>query len=191
MKLLVQIIFICLVGGPATASANAALPVDGPITSTVGWRMDPFGSGNYSFHRGIDIAVAEGTPVRATRAGRIVFSGRHGDYGNTIIIEHDGGARTLYAHNKALSAQVGQLLSAGAVIALSGSSGRSTGPHVHYEELPPGQSNAVLTTVPGKENVPAALRERMRLDEQLDAIMNSFVNTVRSGLPPTDPPFGG
>jgi murein DD-endopeptidase MepM/ murein hydrolase activator NlpD len=191
MKSLALIVAICLAGLPSTVIANVDLPVDGPITSTVGWRIDPFGNGNYSFHRGIDIAVAEGTPVRATRAGKIVFSGRHGDYGNTVIIEHDGGARTLYAHNKSLSAQVGQVLSAGDVIALSGSSGRSTGPHVHYEELPPGQASAVLAMVPGKENVHAALRARMRLDEQLDVIMNSFVNTVRSGLPPTDPPVGG
>ena len=191
MKSLALIVAICLAGLPSTVIANVDLPVDGPITSTVGWRIDPFGSGNISFHRGIDIAVAEGTPVRTTRAGKIVFSGRHGDYGNTVIIEHDGGARTLYAHNKSLSAQVGQVLSAGDVIALSGSSGRSTGPHVHYEELPPGQASAVLAMVPGKENVHAALRARMRLDEQLDVIMNSFVNTVRSGLPPTDPPVGG
>ena len=98
MKSLFLIVAICLSGLPSTASANADLPVDGPISSTVGWRIDPFGSGNYSFHRGIDIAVAEGTPVRATRAGKIVFSGRHGDYGNTIIVEHDGGIRTLYGH---------------------------------------------------------------------------------------------
>jgi murein DD-endopeptidase MepM/ murein hydrolase activator NlpD len=191
MKSLVLIIAICLAGLPSTVIANADLPVDGPITSTVGWRIDPFGSGKYSFHRGIDIAVAEGTPVRTTRAGKIVFSGRHGDYGNTIIIEHDGGIRTLYGHNKSLAVQAGQSVEAAEVIALSGSSGRSTGPHVHYEVLSRDQFDAGLATTPGKVHADSELQTRLRMDEQLDTIMNSFLHNVRSSLPPGDPRSSG
>jgi murein DD-endopeptidase MepM/ murein hydrolase activator NlpD len=179
MKSLVLIIAICLAGLPSTVIANADLPVDGPITSTVGWRIDPFGSGNISFHRGIDIAVAEGTPVRATRAGKIVFSGRHGDYGNTIIIEHDGGIRTLYGHNKSLAVQAGRSVEAAEVIALSGSSGRSTGPHVHYEVLSTGQSVAGLAVLPVSIQADSGLQTQLRLDDQLDAIMQSFSKNAR------------
>ena len=179
MKPLVLIVAICLAGLPSTVIANVDLPVDGPITSTVGWRLDPFGSGNYRFHRGIDIAVSEGTPVRATRAGKIVFSGRHGNYGNTIIIEHEGGIRTLYGHNKSLAVQAGHSVEAAEVIALSGSSGRSTGPHVHYEVLSTGQSVAVLAVLPVSIQADSGLQTQLRLDDQLDAIMQSFSRNAR------------
>jgi len=179
MKSLVLIVAICLAGLPSTVVANVDLPVNGPITSTMGWRTDPFGSGNNNFHRGIDIGVAEGTPVRATRAGKIVFSGRHGDYGNTIIIEHDGGIRTLYGHNKSLAVQAGRSVEAAEVIALSGSSGRSTGPHVHYEVLSTGQSVAGLAVLPVSIQADSGLQTQLRLDDQLDAIMQSFSKNAR------------
>ncbi len=125
---------------PLAAWADLGLPVaNGFVTSGVGWRIDPFGSGKLVFHRGIDIAVPTGTPVRATRGGRVVFAGVHGGHGPTVIIEHDNGDRTVYGHNSTLTVHKGERIEAGTVIALSGNTGRSTGPHVHYEVLPGGR----------------------------------------------------
>lgn len=188
MKFLMVAVLILL---PFTVNADLVLPVDGPVTSEVGWRVDPFGSGAIGFHRGIDIAVAEGTRVRATRAGIVIFAGKEGGYGNTVIVEHDGGVRTLYGHNKTLSVQKGQQVEAGEVIALSGNSGRSTGPHVHYEIVPQGPLDETLTMAPGKVHVHTALQERMKLDKQLDVIMGSMFDNVRSSLLPSDHQVGG
>lgn len=124
---------------PSTVRADQDLPVKGPVTSGVGWRIDPFGKGRLVFHRGIDIAVPEGTPLRVTRGGWVVHAGIHGGHGLTVIVEHDGGDKTLYGHNAALRVRPGEVLEAGTVVAMSGNTGRSTGPHVHYELWPAGK----------------------------------------------------
>ena len=107
-------------------------PVRGTVTSEMGNRPDPFGSGLES-HTGIDIAVPTGTDVRATAYGTIIFSGWEGGYGYLVIIDHGHGYETFYGHNSNLLLDVGDRVSRGDIIAESGSTGRSTGPHVHYE----------------------------------------------------------
>lgn len=123
------------VGGRAAEGMLApgrTLPVDGRITSVPGWREDPI-TGERRHHDGIDIAAPEGTPVRATETGRVVESGPRGSYGNTVVVETSNGRRMLYAHNQVNTVRVGDVVRAGDVIALVGSTGRSTGPHVHFE----------------------------------------------------------
>ncbi len=84
-------------------------------------------------HTGIDLAGASGTNIRAAAGGRVILAGWNGGYGNTVIIVHTGGMTTLYAHQKAVNVAVGQDVNAGDVIGFVGSSGLSTGPHLHFE----------------------------------------------------------
>lgn len=130
-----------------SALADRSYPVDqGVITSARGYRKDPFGSGKLVFHRGIDIAVATGTPVYPTRSGIVYFAGTYGGYGNLIAVDHGNGWITMYGHNSKLVAKVGQRVDTNSVIALAGSTGRSTGPHVHYEVRRwPGGTSPVFT----------------------------------------------
>jgi murein DD-endopeptidase MepM/ murein hydrolase activator NlpD len=85
------------------------------------------------FHKGLDIAVAYGSDVRAAAAGTIIFSGQKGGYGNCVIVSHGNGLATLYGHLSQLISKVNDKVKVGQVIAKSGNSGRSTGPHLHYE----------------------------------------------------------
>jgi len=102
------------------------------ITSGYGWRSDPF-DGHARFHKGIDLAAAYGDDVRAAAPGQVVFSGQQNGYGNTVVIEHAGGARSRYAHLASAGVTQGSMIAAGQTIGRAGSSGRSTGPHVHFE----------------------------------------------------------
>ncbi len=139
MKFMLIMLMISLVC-PGMLLAAQELPVDnGVVTSRVGLRIDPFGSGKLVYHRGIDIAVPVGTPVHSVRKGKVVFAGERRGYGNTVIVEHDNGDRTMYGHNALLRVRNGELVEAGAVVAFSGNTGRSTGPHVHFEQLPSGR----------------------------------------------------
>lgn len=106
--------------------------VGGVITSQVGMRIDPI-DGTWRQHNGIDIAIPGGTPVRPVAPGVIVYSGSRSGYGNTVVVEHDNGIITLYAHNSRLLVSEGQPVSRESILALSGSTGRSTGPHLHFE----------------------------------------------------------
>jgi murein DD-endopeptidase MepM/ murein hydrolase activator NlpD len=92
------------------------------------------------FHTGIDIGVNEGTEVHVTGDGVVEFAGEMGDYGLAVIVQHGDGFSTVYGHNSKLLVTVGQQLKANDVIALSGSTGYSTGPHVHYEVRYQGQA---------------------------------------------------
>jgi murein DD-endopeptidase MepM/ murein hydrolase activator NlpD len=116
----------------ALAADYAYAPVAGSLTSPFGWRTDPF-NGNARFHGGIDIAAAEGSPVYTPDAGTVVFSGSYGGYGSVVVIQHPGNLFTVYGHNSYLMATYGQKVKAGQMIALVGSTGRSTGPHLHFE----------------------------------------------------------
>ena len=107
-------------------------PVYGVVTSKMGMRFNPFNSGMET-HSGLDIAVPTGTYVRATGNGTITYSGWKTGYGYLVIIDHGYGFETYYGHNSRLLCNVGDKVSRGDYIAVSGSSGRSTGPHVHYE----------------------------------------------------------
>lgn len=94
-----------------------------------------FGPRDGRMHEGIDIAAEAGMPVRAVKSGRVVFAGKRGSYGNTVIINHGGGLRTLYAHASEIVVSRGELVEEGREIARVGSTGRSTGPHLHFELL--------------------------------------------------------
>ena len=85
------------------------------------------------FHKGLDVAVAYGSPVKAAAAGKVIFSGVRGGYGNCVMIEHGNGLVTLYAHLSELLVEANDRVKANQIIAKSGNSGRSTGPHLHYE----------------------------------------------------------
>jgi murein DD-endopeptidase MepM/ murein hydrolase activator NlpD len=115
------------------ATFEPRLPhVGGAITSGVGMRIDPI-DGKWRHHNGIDIAIPEGTLVNAVAPGVVVYSGQRSGYGYTVLIEHGNGMITLYGHNSRLLVAQGQSVDAETTIALSGSTGRSTGPHLHFE----------------------------------------------------------
>jgi len=114
---------------------NSALiwPAQGTFTSGYGWRWG-------RMHRGIDIANNVGTPIVAAARGRVTFAGWHeGGYGYFVEITHEDGSRTRYGHNSNLLVREGQQVDQGQVISQMGSTGRSTGPHLHFEVLPPGE----------------------------------------------------
>lgn len=108
------------------------MPVGGDISSYYGKRQNPRTGGD-DFHTGIDISTNPGDPVRATADGIVSFSGWNGGSGNLVVLEHGHGFSTFYAHNRALAVKVGQKVKKGDVIGYVGSTGYSTGPHVHYE----------------------------------------------------------
>lgn len=111
----------------------SGMPVaDGFITSRFGERIDPF-TGRESFHPGLDISVPRGTGVHAVAAGVVTFAGERMGYGKVVEIDHGDGYMTRYAHNSKLLAHVGEAVHAGELISDAGSTGRSTGPHVHFE----------------------------------------------------------
>lgn len=102
------------------------------VTSEFGYRSDPF-TGETRGHTGMDLAVPTGTPIRAALPGTVTVSQYNSSYGYYVMIDHGNGLSTLYGHNAQLLAQVGQTVEAGDIISLSGSTGRSTGPHLHFE----------------------------------------------------------
>ena len=107
-------------------------PVSGEITSPYGYRVHPIW-GTTICHSGIDIGVDEGTPVHAADGGVVVWSGWMGGYGYAVVIDHGNGLSTLYGHNSELAVDEGQSVAKGQVISYAGSTGNSTGPHVHFE----------------------------------------------------------
>jgi murein DD-endopeptidase MepM/ murein hydrolase activator NlpD len=108
------------------------MPVEGQISSHFGWRTDPF-TGEKAWHSGVDIAVEPGSPVKACWPGQVVFSGPREGYGNLVVVEHGNGWHSYYGHNRENLARVGDTVTPGQEIARSGSTGRSTGPHLHFE----------------------------------------------------------
>jgi murein DD-endopeptidase MepM/ murein hydrolase activator NlpD len=103
------------------------------ITSMFGYRSDPFDSENAEYHPGIDFKGAKGDPVHVTADGKVVFTGPKGGYGNCIIVQHKNDFQTLYGHLSHIDVEDGQSVSTGDVIGKVGSTGRSTGAHLHYE----------------------------------------------------------
>ena len=107
-------------------------PVPGRVSSPYGKRKDPF-SGEMAFHSGIDISSSLGSPVRATADGVVSYSGWTQGSGYVVVLEHGCGFSTLYAHNKSNTVKIGNSVKRGDIIGYVGSTGKSTGPHVHYE----------------------------------------------------------
>jgi murein DD-endopeptidase MepM/ murein hydrolase activator NlpD len=126
---------------PVTESENptseirnpqSELPVSGRISSPQGWRHDPI-NGQMRYHAGTDIAAPAGTEIHAVADGRVIESGPKGGYGNAVVVQTEDGRKMLYAHNNQNFVQVGDWVSRGDAIAEVGSTGRATGPHVHFE----------------------------------------------------------
>ncbi len=114
------------------APGGFMMPVAGRVSSTFGPRQLEHEHATRN-HPGMDIAAPEGTPIRAAAGGRVVFSGERGGYGNAVIVDHGNGVQTLYAHASELLVREGDAVTAGTPIARVGSTGYSTGPHLHFE----------------------------------------------------------
>jgi murein DD-endopeptidase MepM/ murein hydrolase activator NlpD len=113
--------------GTGTPSGSGFIwPVNGPVVSGFGMRWG-------RMHEGIDIGASSGTPIWSAAAGTVIWSGWRGGYGNCVVVDHGNGLATLYAHSSALLVSVGQRVSQGETIALVGSTGNSSGPHLHFE----------------------------------------------------------
>jgi murein DD-endopeptidase MepM/ murein hydrolase activator NlpD len=118
---------------PVSHDAHHGTPgVDGTLTSTFGPRVDPI-NGKPGFHQGVDIAAPEGTPIHAVRGGRVIFAGPHAGHGNLVEIDHGDGVVTRYAHCSHIDVMQGQQVTEDEVIGEVGSTGHSTGPHLHFE----------------------------------------------------------
>lgn len=108
-------------------------PVAGKLESGFGGRRNPFGGSSYEFHSGQDIDAAWGAPVIAGANGTVTFVGWQNGYGQLVVIDHGGGLTTRYGHLSAIAATAGQVIRRGEFLGRVGSTGRSTGPHLHYE----------------------------------------------------------
>jgi murein DD-endopeptidase MepM/ murein hydrolase activator NlpD len=114
------------------AARPSLWPVYGRLVSSFGRRSDPF-SGHGAFHPGVDLSAGRGTPVRAAAAGIVVHAGWNGGYGRMVAVDHGGGLQTLYAHLSRIDVIDGQEVHRGQIVGGAGSTGRSTGAHLHYE----------------------------------------------------------
>ena len=113
------------------ASTPSIWPTEGWVTSGYGYRISPF-TGRRTFHGGLDIASDFGTPIVAPARGKVVFAGRKGPLGKTLVIDHGFGLQTSYGHAAEIHVEKGEAIERGQRIASVGSTGRSTGPHLHY-----------------------------------------------------------
>jgi murein DD-endopeptidase MepM/ murein hydrolase activator NlpD len=114
------------------ASTPTILPLKGLITTGYGYRKSPF-TGQREFHEGLDIAAPYGTPILATADGIVSFAGPLVAYGNVVFVDHGHGFATFYGHNSTNRVREGQRVRRGDIVAYVGTTGRTTGPHVHYE----------------------------------------------------------
>jgi murein DD-endopeptidase MepM/ murein hydrolase activator NlpD len=119
-------------GGKVRGSGVLAWPVEGRITSNFGYRRHPLWGGRH-FHTGLDIAAKYGTPVKSADSGEVIFSGWWDGYGKAVVVDHGHGTTTVYAHLSRIYKQVGAIVAKGQVVGLIGSTGYSTGPHLHFE----------------------------------------------------------
>jgi len=119
--------------GSPYSDNNWIWPTKGVFSSGYGWRWG-------RMHKGIDIANNVGTPVMAARSGQVISAGwNDGGYGYLVELRHDDGTISRYAHNSSILVRTGTIVNKGSVISLMGSTGRSTGPHLHFEIVPPGR----------------------------------------------------
>jgi murein DD-endopeptidase MepM/ murein hydrolase activator NlpD len=167
------------------STIDASLPVNGIITSGVGMRVDPI-DGHWRQHNGIDIAVPEGTLVRAVASGIVVYAGLRSGYGWTVLVEHDNGMITLCGHNSKIIVENGQAVKQGEVIALSGNTGRSTGPHVHFEAWQSG-NNITPAFMPGSTVKLASSsnvqRQQVHFHKEVLADGSILITNIPSSIP--------
>lgn len=125
--------------GKLLASLPMRWPVRGDISSEFGTRTSPW-TGSREYHTGIDIGARQGTPVHAPAGGTVEFAGSHAEYGLTVVIDHGQDVRTVYGHLSQVASRRGQTVERGALIGRTGNTGRSSGPHLHYEVLVKGRA---------------------------------------------------
>ena len=125
--------------GRVLAALPSRWPVRGAVNSEFGRRLSPW-TGAPEFHSGIDISSERGTPVKAPAPGTVFFAGFQAEYGNTVILDHGNDIKSLYGHLQKIQVTQGQRVERGQVIAVSGNTGKSSGPHLHYELLVKGQA---------------------------------------------------
>lgn len=147
----------------------------GPLWPVRGVVTAGFGQHGRRFHSGIDISAPQGTPIRAARAGRVILSDWHYDYGRTVILDHGNGVSTLYGHASRLLVNPGKSVQAGQVIALVGCTGRCTGPHVHFEVRVNGRA-----VDPLGPDVSAAVRLPAR-GSSVETTITTVTDTLRDG----------
>jgi murein DD-endopeptidase MepM/ murein hydrolase activator NlpD len=124
--------------GGLLAALPSRLPLRAALTSPFGPRLSPW-TGEPEFHAGVDLAADPGTPVRATAAGVVRFAGTTDGYGKSILLDHGAGIESRYGHLQNIGVAQGQRVERGQLIGLTGNTGRSTGPHLHYEVLVDGR----------------------------------------------------
>lgn len=119
---------------------RVTFPVSGySVGSAFGMRVDPI-EGDHRMHRGVDIGAPEGTPIVAAGGGEVTWAGPRGSYGNLVVIRHDDRTETRYAHQSDVLVSAGERVAAGQIIGEVGSTGRSTGPHLHFEARVDGEA---------------------------------------------------
>lgn len=131
MRITIAAIVMVLLSFPSAVDAFV-------VTSAFGWRTHPI-NGEEKFHTGVDLGEEYGTPIGAIWAGKVAFSGPYGGYGNVVVIEHANRVVTLYGHCAELAVEAGDSVSEGQLIGYVGSTGYSTGPHLHLELWKDGQ----------------------------------------------------
>jgi murein DD-endopeptidase MepM/ murein hydrolase activator NlpD len=144
-----QIVWLNADGVGGEQSSTLHLPVSGRVTSGYGSRFHPI-LGYARMHKGVDLAAAMGAPIAAAAPGRVVMAGWAGGYGREVVIAHGNGIETRYGHMSRMAARPGEMVRQGQIIGYVGSSGLSTGPHVHYEVLKNGRAvNPMSVRMPG------------------------------------------
>jgi len=133
----------------------SAPPVDGPVGSGFGFRADPI-TGRAALHSGLDFPSDPGTAIKASAGGVVLFADWHPEYGQMLELDHGNGLVTRYAHCQKLLVKPGQLIKRGQLVAEVGSSGRSTGPHLHFEVLVDGAPQDPARFLAGGASAPAA-----------------------------------
>ncbi|MDP2626397.1 MAG: M23 family metallopeptidase [Candidatus Rokubacteria bacterium] len=125
--------------GKVLASLPSRWPVRGPVNSDFGGRSSPWSSSSSEFHSGLDIGATRGTAVFAPAPGTVVFAGQHAEYGVALVIDHGNDIKTLYGHLTKVTVAQDQKVQRGQPVGLTGNTGRSSGPHLHYEIQVKGQ----------------------------------------------------
>ena len=126
--------------GKVLASLPSRWPVRGPVNSDFGGRSSPWLSSSSEFHSGLDIGATRGTAVFAPAPGTVVFAGQHAEYGVALVIDHGNDIKTLYGHLTKVTVAQDQKVQRGQPVGLTGNTGRSSGPHLHYEIQVKGQA---------------------------------------------------